>query len=617
MPRSLIRLAALAVGLLVAASASAQPILYVDADATGADDGTSWANAFEELDDALDAATAGTQIWVAEGVYRPTDDPVRTETFRLKTGVAVLGGFDGTETSADDRTEDPDEGGTVLSGDIGVAGDASDNVYHVVSAINVDATAVLDGFLITGGAADGALPDDRGAGLLALAASPTLRNVLFEGNTARFGGGMFVSGSSVVSLEDVEFKENAATVGGGGLYADGTVDGDGVEFEENVSGERGAAMFASVQSVVVLRDVEFDSNVVGEPGQAAPARGGGVHSQNEASVTLIDAEFERNVANGGFGDGAGINAQGGAVAVVNGVFTGNRSRLGPAVTTRNGSPSVELVNVVVAGNQSAEDNGGALFFSEATAATLSGLTVSGNDGQAAIRAVGTAQVEVFNAIVWDNDAPSLVAEGSATFSVDHAVIEGGFPGGEAVLAADPLFFRAPDDGPDDEWGTEDDDYGDLRLMPASPAQGFGDLGLVPEDAFDLDDDGVTGELLPLDLDGEARVQDGSVELGAYEGADAFVSGEVAASPAALGLSPARPNPSHRVARLTLTLARAADVEVGLYDLLGRRVARLADGPAAAGALDLVVPVAGLAPGLYVVRARTADGVATRRLTVVR
>ena len=162
---ALFLVSALAFGLPLAATA--QPILYVDADASGADDGSSWTNAFEELDEALDAAESGAQIWVAEGVYYPTDDPERAESFFLKSGVAVYGGFTGTETSLDQRTADPDENGCVLSGDIGAEDDDSDNSYHVIIAAGVDDTAVLDGFLVTGGNADGEFPNK------AAAASPT------------------------------------------------------------------------------------------------------------------------------------------------------------------------------------------------------------------------------------------------------------------------------------------------------------------------------------------------------------------------------------------------------------------------------------------------------------
>jgi len=49
-------------------SAAAQSRVYVDASATGANDGTSWEDAFEELWAAVDASTDGTEIWVADGV---------------------------------------------------------------------------------------------------------------------------------------------------------------------------------------------------------------------------------------------------------------------------------------------------------------------------------------------------------------------------------------------------------------------------------------------------------------------------------------------------------------------------------------------------------------------
>jgi hypothetical protein len=230
-------------------------------------------------------------------------------------------------------------------------------------------------------------------------------------------------------------------------------------------------------------------------------------------------------------------------------------------------------------------------------------------------------VELHNVIVWDNDAdgsPILVEQTGGSVDVDHAVIEGGFTGGEAVLAADPLFVRTPDDGPDDEWGTDDDDYGDLHLLAGSPALGFGDLDLVPQDDFDLDDDGVTGELIPFDLDGEARVQDGSVELGAYEGAEMLTESESGALPAAaLALSAAYPNPARGVATVTLALEAAGRVGVAVFDILGRRVARLHDGPLAAGSHPVEIDGTALPAGLYVVRAVSASGTATRRVTVVR
>ena len=98
-------------------------------------------------------------------------------------------------------------------------------------------------------------------------------------------------------------------------------------------------------------------------------------------------------------------------------------------------------------------------------------------------------------------------------------------------------------------------------------------------------------------------------------ASTVVAGGAAPAPEALGLSLA-PNPARSGATLTLTLGAAADLSVSVYDALGRRVARLHDGPAQAGTLTVRLAEA-LGPGVYVVRATAGGRVATRRLVVVR
>lgn len=142
---------------------AAQMIVYVDDTATGAANGTSWQNAFVQLQDGLAAAHAGDQVWVAEGIYRPDlgaglSPGDRNASFALKTGVQVYGGFAGTEGGLAERAGLFDQ--TVLSGDLagydqpGFAG-YEENSLHVVRGDSVDATAVLDGFTIRGGYADG------------------------------------------------------------------------------------------------------------------------------------------------------------------------------------------------------------------------------------------------------------------------------------------------------------------------------------------------------------------------------------------------------------------------------------------------------------------------------
>ena len=132
------------------------PVIFVDGDATGAGDGSSWAEAFPELQDAMALAwecPTIIEIWVAQGVYAPTRDSSRYASFFLRSNLALYGGFAGGETSIDER--DWTTNVSFLSGDIGSPGDNTDNSYHVVTASLADSTAVLDGFTVSHGFANG------------------------------------------------------------------------------------------------------------------------------------------------------------------------------------------------------------------------------------------------------------------------------------------------------------------------------------------------------------------------------------------------------------------------------------------------------------------------------
>ena len=209
-------------GLLAAGSSAGAAVIYVNAAAAGANDGTSWANAYTSLQSALTAAVSSDEIWVVAGTYRPTGTTSRGISFALKNGVGVYGGFLGTETAREQRN--PAANVTILSGDIGTPGNSSDNSYHVVTADStVTSSAVLDGFTITGGNANGATPDDRGAGLLGSNASPTVARCVFTSNTASSRGGAFrVENGGSASFQDCTFTGNSAGLAGGAVSA-GTV----------------------------------------------------------------------------------------------------------------------------------------------------------------------------------------------------------------------------------------------------------------------------------------------------------------------------------------------------------------------------------------------------------
>ncbi len=192
----------------------ADQILYVSPGGNGSCI-TSWVNACE-LQTALGAAVPGDELWVQAGTYKPTTGSDRTATFTLKSGVSLYGGFNGTESLREQRNWVTQV--TTLSGDIGAAGNNADNSYHVVTGSGGDRTALLDGFTVAGGNANGADPHNRGGGMYNYGGSPSIANAIFSSNTAIYGGGMFNDNSSSPSLVNVTFSGNTATAIGGGIY---------------------------------------------------------------------------------------------------------------------------------------------------------------------------------------------------------------------------------------------------------------------------------------------------------------------------------------------------------------------------------------------------------------
>ncbi|MDH4241254.1 MAG: alkaline phosphatase family protein [Phycisphaerae bacterium] len=192
-------------------------IIYVDEDAAPGGGGTSWADAFDTLQEGLSAASSGNHVWVAEGIYKP--GTLTTNTFQLEDGVEVYGGFDPTKSDDTWAERDYINNVTTLSGDI----DGDDtlnntNSHHVVTCQDANSSTVLDGFTITMGFADSGLCD--GAGMKITSASPTVSNCIFKGNRAYGGdgdgGGMSCLYSSP-TVTNCIFLNNIAGDDGGAL----------------------------------------------------------------------------------------------------------------------------------------------------------------------------------------------------------------------------------------------------------------------------------------------------------------------------------------------------------------------------------------------------------------
>src|SRR5262245_36807458 len=209
------------VGVLMLAAGAAQAVTrYVDADAPAGGDGLAWTTAFRNPQAALTAAGADDIIRVAKGTYMPDGGftPVagahtngtadRTATFQLKNGVRLEGGYAGLGEPNPDQ-HDIAANVTTLSGDL-TGNDVppftnnGENSYHVVTGGGTNATAVIEGFTISGGFANGSSANQkRGGGMYNDSGSPTVTYCTFSGNstdTFSTGGGMTnFSGSPTVT----------------------------------------------------------------------------------------------------------------------------------------------------------------------------------------------------------------------------------------------------------------------------------------------------------------------------------------------------------------------------------------------------------------------------------
>lgn len=261
--------------------------------------GTSWQDAFDELSDALDRAEVRhqqtglrCQVWLQEGTYRLE---ALGDTFRMRSGVDIYGGFEGDEGELGER--DWEQHPTTLSGDVsgndstsewGVSS-RNENAYHVL--IGAD-DARLDGVTVRGGHAAGTPTNQThaGGGMINDGVSPTIQNVVFFDNyAAEFGGGMYNTSGAAPRVEDCRFETNGA-----GL-------------------------------------VDLSAGL--------PTRGGGMCNDEGASPTIVSTRFEKNETSR---DGGGIANLMGTKPLIQGcVFRENAAQSGGGIFNENSEPRIE------------------------------------------------------------------------------------------------------------------------------------------------------------------------------------------------------------------------------------------------------------------------------------
>jgi hypothetical protein len=438
----------LSIALSICVSVQAQ-IIYVDTDATGANDGSNWTNAYNYFQDALAVAVAADEIQVAQGAYKPDQGTVitaggRYATFQLVTAVTIKGGYAGfAESNPDARNVDFYE--TILSGDLTGNDGANfanntENSYHVVTGSGTDATAVLDGFTITAGNANGVGIYRYGSGVYNDQGHPTLTNCILRENWASSGGGGGMYNTGDLTLTNCAFTSNwpngmdnydCSPTLTGCTFTNNNHGMDNIKSGPTLtnctfSGHNGA-MSNSSGSNPTLTKCTFTQN-------ASTGYGGGMYNEN-ANPELTDCDFIGNSA----GFGGAIYDFNSNPTLTNCTFTDN-SADSHSGAMRNFNSTAVLTDCIFTGN-SATDDAGAMGNSQTTL-TLINCTFTANSGSEGGAILNSSTDASFTACTFRNNLASagggaLVSfGGSATlfsclFSGNWA--DGGFSGGGAVL----------------------------------------------------------------------------------------------------------------------------------------------------------------------------------------
>ena len=539
-------------------------IIYVDDSATGANNGTSWANAFSSLQTALDTASPNWQVLVAGGIYRPTGGTDRTVSFSLKSGVRrpsaamPVWPIHPIQTCATTRCTHPSSAETSAPRPT-TATTATTSSTHPWPA----ATAILDGFTVIDGNANGATASeqDRGGGLYTKLGGATVRRCLFIANaasaTGNYGYGAAVyADSAVLDISDSSFTSNLATHFGGAVCnMNATLTLTDCSFTSN-SANLGGGLYTSGTPAPTLRRCTFTGN-------SATSEGGAILN-NIGATAIFDSTFRANTSNRG---GAIYNLQGASGPITRCTFTANTATdLGGAIFNDEQSDS-RITNCTFAANSAAQ--GGAIQFYYyggprlanctfiANIATVQGGAVAVRFGSsprfynctftanqapsgAAIDLTNNCSALLYNCILWADAGGEIHTLGTPDSTADatYSDIQGGYAGA-GNIDADPRFVRVPSPGLDTLWQTSDDDYGDFRVQAMSPVIDAAGNADVSADSSDLDADGNTSEPLPFDAAGRARFADvqavadtgaGSapiVDMGAHEAIEQVVTGTAA------------------------------------------------------------------------------------------
>lgn len=506
-------------------------IIYVNIQAMGNNDGTSWTHAFNNLQEALAIAQPGDSVWVAAGIYRPSTTTDRNATFSLPNEVHVFGGFAGIENNITERNWNLNQ--TILSGDIGTADDHTDNSFHILTGQNLTVGTLVDGFIIERGNANGGDSpgsEQFGGGLSLSDSELRVHNCLFRGNNALFRGGAVFLNNSVPRFQNCTFEGNTCAQDGGAIFVQYPDENINVtpnfmdcHFSNNQARQGGAIKIFESNTItafpLLIQECTFEGNGLFEVGILT--EGGAVFNQSAQPHRFENCTFTENFSNRGGAvrnqySGGAVRANyyncrfesnytsitgssgGGAVAdgvpgpaqtnYINCLFTKNMADHGGGFYYTQSSVSPKLINCIFDSNQ-----GGGAYLDCANA--YFGNCTFYNNFLPGIATLSCSAPLIENCIFSENFITNVgsfnnnpifrrcLVPGEDCSTLDHAQCE------EVIFGEDPLFVEP--------------DSGDFRLMICSPARDAGDNSLLNPDT-------------ETDVAGLQRVIGEQVDIGAHE-----------------------------------------------------------------------------------------------------
>jgi len=418
----------------------AQTIVYITMTGAGTMDGTSWANAADgtQIQSQINAASGSTQLWIAGGTYYPNAYPPgctncstnRDWAFQIKSGVAIYGGFAGTETLL--SQQDPVANTTLFSGDIGVSGVSTDNCYHIMVIINTDNTPIVDGITFSSAWASAnsyvtisSVPfiyRKSGGAIFIQTAAPTINNCIFQYNWVGQSGGAIYDGGAGSVVTNCTFTHNTAFLAGGLYIVTLNVAVSNCTFTSNSANSCGGLCLFTVLGSCTVTNCTFTGNAAN--GSFGNGEGGAVYTAantpSQATATYTNCVFNNNTATQ---NGGAFYESGGTTTFTNCVFHDNSAPLGGAT---NGATGVyNIIGCTLYNNTTTTSSGGAMaiqstFFKTAIL-NVTNSTIYNNSAHVAGGALNItsnanfpATANFTNCVIHDNSATS---GGGAFYSI--------------------------------------------------------------------------------------------------------------------------------------------------------------------------------------------------------